>query len=474
MPLTSIDQTKADQFFSDIAPFADAYRYAEIRYMAVRGRSDFRLLVGVVELSAFRPAVVRGAFTTADVICETRDLRDLQSSPQAILHALLSGRVAFAEEQFAFPPELGGAHRAHNWPFDGSVQDSRLAAGHLVISGASDCHMYLQESHLFRQLKESDGAYESPAELAADFGLKLDYNANVRFDILAGRIAEISDNSQLDGDRLSVSLRLAGVLNPSLIKLGLVATKRDGAKTRLRAASNMIEWARAADGDWRGVFEMTQAAIVSASCMLSYAALVQHQATLAQPLHRINTLRFVHDLYDPEAKGIERLIREQKVQGRDPQKFELAVGALLAMRGLALASFDRIPGLNEAPDILAADARGNLLVVECTLDPNGENKLSQASRKALAIRQSFGERGRNDINVVAVMATPLRSEDMDSYRADAHKQRVLLWSREQLDALRRDRRPADANAFFDELMSAQTMTNLLAQMGDGDNSLIAG
>jgi hypothetical protein len=228
----------------------------------------------------------------------------------------------------------------------------------------------------------------------------------MHFDILARPVTELGSDSQIDGDLLHLQLLLAGPLDHSLLTVGLVFTREDGTKSRVRVPSEEFYWRRAENQHWCGTFDTRQQNIKSVNCVVSYSNLVQHALKLNQPIHRINTLRFIHDLYDPEAEGFARVIRDRKVKGRKPQQLERVVSAMLGMRGFALAGFDGIPKLDEAPDIIASDIRGNILIVECTLDlPNGENKLTQASRKALAIQQAFLDHGRSDINVVAVLAT---------------------------------------------------------------------
>lgn len=462
MPLAAFDRSKVDMFFSEIEPFRDAYRRCAIRYLAIRGKDGPVLLHGVLELSAFARPMVRRVFQTTDIICSEAGDAELGAQPRKLVEALLSGRVELDGTPLLFPADHSENHHAHNWSFDGGQQDARNAEGQLILSGANDRFTYVQSPEIFRQLRTSATPYDGPFELAADFGLRLDHGMQLHFDIYARRIAELLADSLLDGSVCTLRVRLAAGLDPSKSLLGTSVRRSDGQVVRAVISPDDFRWGRDEEGHLLGTARISVADAATVDCVLSYGGLVQHRRALGQPVHRINTLRFAYELFDTEERGLQRVIRDQKITNRDGRELELTLVSLLGMRGLSTLALDRIPHLQEIPDILAADARGNLLVIECTLDlPNADNKLSQLYRKAQGIRSALEANGRSDIQVIAILAASRTATELDGYRAEALRQGILLWGRDALLDLQADRSAPDSIAFYDKVAATHAQTELL-------------
>ena len=82
--------------------------------------------------------------------------------------------------------------------------------------------------------------------------------------------------------------------------------------------------------------------MASVACVLSYSGIVQHEQLLTQPTYRTNTLRFAYELFDRDANSLARVIHNRKIKNRDGRELELAVAALLGMRGIALAVLEHV------------------------------------------------------------------------------------------------------------------------------------
>jgi hypothetical protein len=462
MPLATFDRSKVDMYFSEIEPFREAYRHRSLRYLAIRGKDGLVLLHGVLELSAFSCPSVRRIFQTADIICSESNDADLGAQPRKLVEALLSGSVELDGTPLLFPPDHSENHHAHNWPFDGGQQDARSAEGQLMLSGANDRFTYVQSPEIFRQLRTSVTPYDGPFELAADFGLRLDHGMQLHFDIYTRRIAELLAESVLDGSDCMLRVRLAAGLDPSKSLLGTSVRRSDGQVVRAVVSPSDFRWEKDEEGHLLGTARISLADAATVDCVLSYGGLVQHRLALGQPLHQLNTLRFAYELFDTEERGLQRVIRDHKITNRDGRELELTLVSLLGMRGLSTLVLDRIPHLQEIPDIVAADARGNLLVIECTLDlPNADNKLSQLYRKAQGIRHALGAKGRGDIQVIAILAASRTATELDGYREEAHRQGILLWGREDLSDLQADRSAPDSIEFYDKVSAMRAQTELL-------------
>ena len=82
------------------------------------------------------------------------------------------------------------------------------------------------------------------------------------------------------------------------------------------------------------------------------------------------------------------------------------VAALLGYCGLRVVTLDRVPGLQEIPDIVAVDLNHDVLLVECSLKlPNAENKFEKLANRRDALRGSLDKAGLVTAKLFAVLAT---------------------------------------------------------------------
>jgi hypothetical protein len=196
-------------------------------------------------------------------------------------------------------------------------------------------------------------------------------------------------------------------------------------------------------------------------CILSYDGLIQEERTVKEPVHLHNTLRLAYDLFDPDDKAFERVIEDRKIKNRDGRELESTLSAILALAGFRLVAVDHLPGLEEMPDIIAADDRGNLLVIECTLSlPNADDKLAKLHHRHYVIRRALNEARLDHIETVPVLAVALPRTQLEPYLADAQKAGILLWGREDLHRLRADAYLVSADRLFDMIAAEHAMLSI--------------
>jgi SepF-like predicted cell division protein (DUF552 family) len=171
--------------------------------------------------------------------------------------------------------------------------------------------------------------------------------------------------------------------------------------------------------------------------VLSYDGFVQHGRTITEPISLRDPLYFAFDLFDLKRTAFKNVIDNNKIRNRDSRELEATVAAMLSLVGFRLITVDRIPDLQEVPDIVAADPNGNLLLVECTLNlPRADDKLDKISRRFRTVRDALDNAGFETTRVLPVLAVALPTEAVSRYRGDAQKAQVLLWSRKELHELR--------------------------------------
>lgn len=462
MTLSQHDQARVDDFFSEIAGFADAYRHPSLRYLLLRNKDEWSLLQGVVALNTHVP-ISPDQFETSDVVAGEIPLSDLAASAKDFLGMLLKGKFEIAGRTAIFPPEQSGSYSTYNRPFDGSVLPPDRT-GQLTINGTRNFHYLPNEAPIIRQLKSSLYAFSSISELAKHYRMDFPPGSGIHVDFYAPRVAEVTDRSRIALGNVSIELWLAGTLDPKKAQLRLNGIARDGQNVRLPAPD--IQWSRNEQGDWTGEIELGFADGKAVDCTLVYADFVQQKTSIEEPPALGDTLRFVYEQLDPQSSALKRVINDSRIKNRDGRELEIAVAAMLSLSGFRLLSLDRVPELEEAPDIVAADPRGNLLIVECTLSvPNAADKMGKLFRRHHTIREQLDRAGLDRVQTVPLLALTLPGDKISSYLNDATKADVLMWGRERLHDLREDCARMSASELFDKISLEHRQIGLLHPLG---------
>jgi hypothetical protein len=456
VPMSQHDQARIDEFFAEITSFEPAYRFPTFRYIVMRCKGEWILLHGIIALNTTSVGISE-PFESSDICAGEVSLSGI-ASPRDLLMHLLSGRITLAGREVVFPGEQSGNHTAHNWPFDGS-QQPRDRAGSVTIRGSNNYYHFAQEPTIIRQLKTSHGAFNSIAELAAHYGMKFEIGMNLHVEIYAPSIAEVTKNSRLAFDDAHIELKLAGSLEPARVNLSMRGRTHESIESRLTAPA--MSWNRDENMDWICMSNIPFPDGESLDCILSYEGFVQHELNVEEPVAFRNTLRFAYDLFDPEAKAFERVIEDRKIKNRDGRELENAIASILSLAGFRVLAADHLPGLEEAPDIIAADTRGNLLVVECTLSlPNAADKMGKLSRRHHTIRQALDDVGLGYIKTISLLAVALPNDKIASYLDDARKAGISIWGRESLHEFKKRAETQPADDLFDALLAEAALLQL--------------
>jgi hypothetical protein len=450
MPVSHFDQVKIDAFFSEIAPYAPAYTDPTMRYLAVRGKEGLVIFHGVVALCGSQKDQMGPSFETADVVAQEVSLRELDLTPTDVLRLLLTGTFELAGRTLSFPADHSGNHSAFHAAFDGAQWIDPHCAGKLVINGSNNHFSYIQEPKIYRQLKVGTESYDSLAELAAGYRMKFDQSMNVHFEFHAARVAEISDRSILEHGRANIGVRLPSTLDRDQVCLSMRLSTHAGVETKLAKGAADLTWDGDGEGNWLGTVDLSVPNGDAIDCILSYAGFAQHHHRIEEAPELRNTLRLAFQLFDDNLCTLGRVIENKKNKDRDARALEQTVSALLAMRGFKVINADHIPDLQDIPDILASDTRGNLMVVECTLElPNAKDKLAKLFRKFRTIRDGLDAAGLADVGVSPVLAVAIPKSHITAYYEEARKAGILLWSRESLDEIRNRIDADSADDFYD-------------------------
>lgn len=441
MSLPEHEQAKVDQFFAEIQPLSAGYRHQTIRYLTVRSTTGFLCLQMIVSLSARPPAPKPAAYKTEHVFCEERSLESTQFSPRRLVDAITTGSVQINGRALNLPPEDHTSnHTVNHVHFDGTREPLFERAARLMVMGGNGMYVHAQDLAYLRELKANPVSYEGIPALATAFGLSLHGVMGYMLEVHASRVAEVVNTQNDDGTGATIVFWLAGTLPTEGLVVSLRATAGANSSPAPLPSSAAVQWSRDDGGDWKGLLPLAwPSSDATVTCIVSYAGVVQHEKSFTPARATSNMLRTVLDIFDPARTTLKAVIDNHKLTDRDAQRLEQAMGAILAMRGFRVLNLDKVPGLQEIPDIVAVDADNNILVVECTLNlPNAEMKLAKLLRRRDAIRRGLDDKDLRDIKVVGILAVAQTPDTLRPFQAEVDKHRVIMWSSTELQSLAAD------------------------------------
>jgi hypothetical protein len=465
MSLTAYESEKVEKFFAELAPLLPAYRYQTVRFLAARTDKGALLLHLVLLLSAQPPEAVPAPFRTKNVLCRELALSETGYDARALVEAVSSGRVILCAENFGFPSDHSGNHTAHAWPFDGTVGGRFDQVSRLMIQGDSQRFIHLQNQDYHREVKANVISYDSVPALGAAFGLEFQDYMNFCADIYASRVASILELARED-DTGIVKVWLAAGLSPEEAIISVRFKTKSNDRARPLELPAVPVWQLDHDGSRSSEIAFgapDPEAILSV--VISYAGVVQHQRDFVPRRTSVNSLRMAIAPFQPKEDAFLAVLANERIRDRNPQELEHTVAAILAMRGFRVITADRIPNLQEAPDILAADADGNILVVECTLNlPHSEDKLAKLHRRREAVRRAFKGTRQAGTEIIAVLAISQPRDLLRGYQEQTSKLQILMWTREDLSALAQDNGPPNSQAIYAGLRDTVGQLSFLSEL----------
>jgi hypothetical protein len=212
------------------------------------------------------------------------------------------------------------------------------------------------------------------------------------------------------------------------------------------------------DGRWE--LDLSESAVID--CRIIYGGQVQAEMRLSDTEALPNARRMLVNLVDPQMSRLEALItRPERNMARD---FEAGVAWLPQVLGFSPIHVSAMSGMTDEPDILVTGPDGEVLIVECTTGVPDDDKLtlliSRSARMRAALQESRGAAA--PAIVIAMIITPLPSEELVGIRDKAEQNSILILCRSELkDAIARSKFGPDARAALQNwrrLESKQLMT----------------
>jgi hypothetical protein len=240
--------------------------------------------------------------------------------------------------------------------------------------------------------------------------------------------------SSLGQGHLRVAVALASTADKSLVSAGYHAVDRSGAVSRGFMPSDAFTWTHSEDVHFGEAVAVANDCS-KVTCFLTYGDMSVEELRLTDSDRLLNYRHAIHRAFDPEDTVLRQLLfTPSRTESR---LFEDGVAMLLAIAGFSVTQKGRTKKLAEAPDILAIPpSQKCVAVVECTIDqPDTKDKVAKVLQRAEAIRRKLAAANWTNIEVLAIVATPLTEKEVAVHRKQASSHDVIVMASEQLQDL---------------------------------------
>lgn len=301
-------------------------------------------------------------------------------------------------------------------------------------------------------LKAGDPPYDTLLELVQTYRLGPIHD-ECTVDLVAWQVVLIDNRSTNDGQVALIKVRTFDSIDTNQISVGYRTVTKGISRERGTVLGKDIPW-RKDDNFLLGDLAIAVERGEWVQCYARYGGRAQHQYWVLDPNTSQNPRRAVWEISDPK---IERLTKWMHAKGDKKRQsdFERAIAVTGWMLGFGPQYFDRESGYNtNEPDAVFACDMG-IMVVECTLEPFGPEKVAKLVKRTHSIRMALDISGHSAMRILPVLAVAMEVPPSAALR-NAHESGVLVIAGQtKLDELLgRTMRFPDANAVFDQAFAA--------------------
>lgn len=297
---------------------------------------------------------------------------------------------------------VGGAVRPNPSQLELSAIDSSLRAASPPFDGLSDISNWLGFSNLIEGSRSS--------------------GINIR---VGPPVDLIIDECSLHEERLRIVIHAHPRFDTSHIGLAVKAVPERGLSSR-RQIADQIVWGKPKGGRRAGIAEVEFKGSDSAVVMLLIgSATVRRQWFVDASKARNHRLLAVQN-FDKDLK----MIRQAVLENADPTKFENGVAALLFLLGFSPS----VQIETDSPDLVVATPAGRIALIECTTKiADFASKVGKLVDRRGALAKTL-QASNHPANVAAVLVCRLPRDQIAAQAADLRAHRVILLTREDLEA----------------------------------------
>lgn len=433
MVIPAHDQTRIDEFFSDLAPLEEGHVEPTCSYLAIRRGDDWILVQGRIFLNTAIERIPFGHFSSDNVRAGHFKLSDVSLTLKAALQQLLTGKLAIPGVELVFPVQENSSYGIYHQPFHAEGLQNQNRLNVLGVTGAQ-IWGFMRQPHLDWELKATPTPFDSISELTAEYQCGLPRNDNIGVELIAFHIAAVDGaTSTLSGEEAHINIFLAGSAKPEKLRMGYRVLQQGKVIRRDSVSGNDFTWSTKGT-DRFGSLCLAVPAASLIQCLVSYAGVAQSQWWIADPTTSPNPFRAVYETFDKQLSILKDALQKE-VRGR-ARDLEASVGWLLWMLGFSVAHLGANVRMSEAPDLIVTSPAGNFVIVECTTGTlKGDGKLSKLHERALIVRQALQASNNSHLRVLPVIVTTKTSEEIAPDLEQAERWGIHVITRENFDGV---------------------------------------
>lgn len=431
--------TMVEQFLDSVRHQLPAYRHSSVSFVSLVHEGYETIVRASLRLDAEPATNLKAEISISDLRAAQVPLPGAAKGLGDLLSTLISGEaVLIGSHMLKLHPET--PHSASPYYEKASQIDGRLPRyrERLVLSGLSPWILFNPRQPELDRLLQSH-AFDSLSDLLREYDLEgIGHSDRTTFEIIAGPVARIEDASQIQGDRVEISVLLASDLPVKDFQLTVRNADRREESRRRTFGMTDFTWTPLQDCR-RGVtsFSVPKGTILEARAL--FAGYVQDSAQLADLNSLPNPRRRVVELNDQDLKKtISSLTNIKERDNNLRNDFESSVAVLFHLLGFETVRIGGNRKTTDGPDIYAKAPSGELLVVECTSGAFDEEKLGKLLTRTKHARERFDDFSPQPCitKVTPAIVTPRTATELGSLLPQAEKDGVLvLYRPDLLDAI---------------------------------------
>lgn len=281
-------------------------------------------------------------------------------------------------------------------------------------------------SEVHDELRRSSTPFDGLPDLLNWLDLANDFNdegpTKLRINIAAP--ADIAtDKTKVVNGEVHLTVIAHPTLDPNSLHVAIRGAPPKGVTSRLQVAEK-LQWTPPSKGTKFGNVVISLPGVDAAQVMLSVGNQYVRRHWFVDPVRSQNERYLAMRLFD----GNLKMVRRYLLDDHNPDKFELAVAALIFMMGFNPA----VQCETDAADIVVMTPSGRLMLVECTLKlADVPAKVGKLVHRREALAKALSTEGRV-VQVLSVLACQADYAQVAAYELDLANKGVLLLAKERL------------------------------------------
>lgn len=438
------DLQELESYLSSLVLAPEPHQNMVYSYVAIRVGDRYQLLAGQAWINGGGGALEDFSFHSETVVAERLALNSAQLDVEQLCRGLLEQKPYSSFDDVYFRPRDQNSFGIMRYPA-GPPQQSQARINTLSIFGG-DVPGNIDYSRIEWDLKSSDTPFDGLFEIFEACLLQQPDGQRTEFSVFAHVIVAIDrEESRVEGERATIRINTLLGTDTGAIDIGLKVRPPGNQPPQRTTISNQnINWTSTSlRQEGTAQVQVPQNSIVE--CIARFEGLAQHYYWIADP-NASHGVRLTSLLtFDADQKTLVEYLTWKDVRGRNSREFELGVGWLLWLMGLAPLQLDPTGKNPDSPDLLVISPAGEILVVECTVGLlKAENKLAKLIARAQLVRTGLVAKGLNN-RVTPVIVSAMPRDQLAGDLAAAGEHGVAVIAKEEIDNLReRCNLPLDA------------------------------